>query len=159
ITELAAIAQLERSRIEERRRIVRSIADDALRLVINGAASHPETHVRLRQAGLEVDDQVVVVVSRILGSAHDEEDRAVVEEALTGVHGAMVAQAPYGEAVAMIPCPEPGRVDDLRRTLVLLGPGLARRRLGVGISEPAYLSGLTGMWEEARHAQQLAALG
>ncbi|MGH3424015.1 MAG: PucR family transcriptional regulator [Nocardioidaceae bacterium] len=174
LAELAAITQLERSRAEEGRRILAPIADDALRLVVSGATNHPETVVRLRQAGIDPDAPLAVVVAGFGEAQPTEEERAVVHEVTAGTAGAMVAQSPDGYTVALVPCVTDDRADDrahdradgwadgwadgLRTAFGRLAPGLGRRRLAVGLSDRATLPGLSGMWEEARHAQRLAAL-
>lgn len=159
--ELATITQVERSRVAEGNRTLRPIADDAMRLVATGATSQAETQVRLRQAGLDTDLEVaVVVVGTGSGTSESvEEDRAIVYEATAELEGVVVAQSPQGPVVALVPCRRDEWEQHLRRVFGRLAPGLGARRLCVGLSDGTSLAGLTGMWEEARHAQQLAALG
>lgn len=159
LAELAAITQLERSRIEEGRRMLRPIADDAIRLVAAGAAGQPETLVRLRQAGFDPESPLAVVVAGFVPADSVPDERAIVDEAISHLEGAIVAQAPDGSTVALVPGSQQAWATRLRTALLRLGPGLVRTRLAIGLSDAAPLSGLVGMWDEARHAQGLAARG
>lgn len=156
--ELAAITQLERSRMEEGRRMLRPITEDALRLVAAGATSQPETVVRLRQAGLDPDAPMAVVVAGFVPGESPEEERAVLDEAAAHLGGSIVGRAPDGSTVAVVQCDDDDWAERLRIALLRLGPGIVRNRLAVGVSDSVPLSGLAGMWEEARHAQSLASL-
>lgn len=161
VGELGAIAQLERIRRDEGLRAMRQVADDAVALVIAGTANRPETVVRLRQAGMDPDQPlaVVVVVAGTGEAQWREEERAILDDATAHLGTSVVAHGPDGHAVALVPAADPRFAHRLRVALLRLSAGMARSPLTVGVSEPAPLSALSGMWEEARHARTLASVG
>lgn len=154
--ELGAIAQLERIRRDEGQRAMRQIADDAVALVTAGTANRPETVVRLRQAGMDPEQPLAVVVAGFGDAAWREEERAVLDDATAHLGTSLVAHDADGRTVALVPAADPQFAQRLRTALQRLSPGMTRTPLTVGVSEPAPLSALSGMWEEARHAQLLA---
>jgi DNA-binding PucR family transcriptional regulator len=156
VSELASIAALDRARRDEGLRVSRQVAEDALNLVLGGASGRPETTTRLRQAGLDVDAPLLVVVAAFV----DRDDlvetaRAILDDLVAGVDGSMVAAVTDGAAVAVLPLAD---VDAVRRALGRLAPGVAGTRLGVGIGGPAPSSAIGGALDEARHAHRLARL-
>lgn len=137
---------------------MRQIADDAVGLVTAGTANRPETVVRLRQAGMDPDQPLAVVVAGIGESAWREEERAILDDATAHLGTSIVAHGPDGQAVALVPAADPEFAQRLRVALQRLSPGMTRTPLTVGVSEPAALTALSGMWEEARHARALASV-
>ncbi|MEU6700825.1 PucR family transcriptional regulator ligand-binding domain-containing protein [Pseudonocardia sp. NPDC046786] len=137
IGELATIAALDRSREREGTAVTRPIADDALARVAAGAGDRPETLVRLRQAGMEPDGTVVVLVLRAdgppdpAGTAH-----ALLTDALVGAGPAAVG-VHDGAAVAVLAVP--GDRDGGARTGP--GPGAAA---GTGATGAVGVSGAVG---------------
>ena len=163
VNELAAIAALDRARRGEGVRVARAIADEAVTMIAAGAANVPETSARLRHAGLDPAEPLVVVVAGFVGRPERAEIAcAVLVDAaahlgppMVGVHG--------GTAVALLPDKDPGRGGDragsvLRRALERLVPGLAADRLAVGVSRSSRTESLTGALQEARHGYDVAAL-
>ena len=149
VGELVAIAALDRARRGEGQRIASGIADDAVALLAGGAGDHPETAVRLRQAGLRATGPLTVVVAGFPGRPDlAETARAILLDAAgPGVVGVL-----DGTAVAVAPGPGSGPVDiALRR----LEPGLPAP-LVVGTSRPAEPGALAGALREAHHARDLA---
>ncbi|MBC3192455.1 PucR family transcriptional regulator ligand-binding domain-containing protein [Pseudonocardia sp. C8] len=167
VGELAAIAALDRSRRREGTAVARSIADDALARIAGGEGDRPETRARLRQAGVEPDGTLVVLVLR----ADDDADPAGTAYALlvdalagagpaaVGVHGGAavaVLAVPGADAApdaGPVADPVAGVLDRLHR----LGPGLAGRRLCAGVGHPSSADALSGALGEAGHAAELAA--
>lgn len=145
VGELVAIAAVDRARRGEGQRIAAGIADDAVALLAGGAGDHPETAVRLRQAGLRAAGPSTVVVAGFPGRPDlAETARAILVDVSDGVVGVL-----DGTAVGVVP----GPVDDtaLRR----LEPGLPAT-LVVGTSRPAEPGALAGALREAHHARDLA---
>ena len=163
VGELAAIAALDRARRSEGLRWSHDIADDAVGLVAGGAGNRPETSVRLRQAGLDPAEPLVVVTAGFVGRPElVETARAVLVDAAAH-RGPATVGLHDGLAVALLPGPDQ---DDpsgdptgsvLRRVLRRLVPGLAGLRLTVGVSRPSRPDALSGALQEARHARDIAA--
>ncbi|MET0190229.1 MAG: helix-turn-helix domain-containing protein, partial [Pseudonocardia sediminis] len=123
-----------------------------------------ETRVRLRQAGVDPDGGLTVVVVRVAGGPDPAETaRSILLDAVTPVGPAAVG-VHDGSAVALVP-PGPADVpaadvltpvlDALRR----LAPGLGPLRLHGGAGRPAGRDALSGALREALHARDLAAAG
>lgn len=156
---LVAIAALDRARRGEGLRVAREIADEAIGLVADGA-DRPETTVRLRQAGLDPGEQLVVAVAAFLEGDRDRPDlletaRAVLVDAAS--HATPGDDPPVvgirdGVAVAVLPGDAAAVVPALRR----LAPALGALRLTVGTSVPYGAAALSGAMQEARHARDLA---
>ena len=160
LDELATIVQVERTRIDERRTAARPLADDAIRMIAAGMTNQPEVGVRLEQAGLDLQAATYVVVVLGLGATGDPaESRLLAEDVLGTLQGAIVAQTPDEETVVVVPAARTGSERPIAAALARLAPGLAGRRLAVGISEETAIAGLSGMLEEALHAYRLAAVG
>lgn len=174
VGELAAIAALDRSRRREGAAATRPIADDALARIAAGAGDRPETRVRLRQAGVDADGALTVLVLRAdgapdpAGTAHTLLTDALVGAgpAAVGVHGdAAVAVLAVPAAGAVGPpgavptraVDDPDPVAGVLAALHRLGPGLHGRRLRAGASRPSSAEALSGALGEAEHACGLAA--
>ena len=169
VQELCAIAALDRVRRDEGRLALRPLVADALALVESGA---PLTEVtgRLRQAGIQPDQPMVVAVTElVLPPSHHpgqvlREDRpaeaavTMFEDVALTVGPAVVAPGRDGLLVGLLPSsPElPGL---LRRAFGRLSPGLARARLAVGVSGETAIDALAGALEEARFAHRVARAG
>lgn len=161
VGELAALAALDRARRREGTAVARSIADDALARIAAGEGGRPETRVRLRQAGVEPDGTLVVLVLR----ADDGPDPAgtaytVLTDALVGAGPAAVG-VHDGAAVAVLAVPgdqqDADPVAGVLAALHRLGPGLAGRRLHAGVGRSSSADALSGALGEAVHAAGLAA--
>lgn len=156
VGELAAIAALDRARRREGVRVARGIADDALARIAAGEGDRAETRVRLRQAGVDPDGGLTVLVARLSGGPDPAETaRSILVDAAAGVVQAAVG-VHEGSAVALVPGatdPLGPVLDALRR----LAPGLGALRLHVGASRPSGPSALSGALREALHARDLAA--
>jgi hypothetical protein len=169
VQELCAIAALDRVRRDEGRLALRPLVADALALVESGA---PLTEVtgRLRQAGIQPDQPMVVAVTElVLPPSHHpgqvlRDDRpaeaavTMFEDVALTVGPAVVAPGRDGLLVGLLPSsPElPGL---LRRAFGRLSPGLARARLAVGVSGETAIDALAGALEEARFAHRVARAG
>jgi Purine catabolism regulatory protein-like family/PucR C-terminal helix-turn-helix domain/GGDEF-like domain len=157
VNELAAIAALDRARRGEGVRVARAIADEAVTMIAAGAANVLETSARLRHAGLDPAEPLVVAVAGFVGQPERAELAcAVLVDAATHLGPPMVG-VHAGTAVALLPDGDrAGSV--LRRALERLVPGLAGERLAVGVSRSSRPETLTGALHEARHAHDVAAL-
>jgi hypothetical protein len=159
VGELAAIAALERTMRDEAMRVARPIAEDALALATSGAGGHPETAVRLRQAGLDPDAPVAAVSLALAGRADlGDSARAVLEDVLAHLGQPVVATAEDGTATGLVQATDPRFLEVLRTALRRLEPGTRRTTVSAGISAPSSVAALAGAVEEARHAARVAAL-
>ncbi|MBW0102860.1 PucR family transcriptional regulator ligand-binding domain-containing protein [Pseudonocardia sp. KRD291] len=171
VGELAAIAALDRARLREGMQVARGIADDAVARIAAGEGDRAETRVRLRQAGVDPDAGLTVLVARLSGGPDPAGTaRSILIDAVAPVGPAAVG-VHDGSAVALVPAPAgpspgpagaaPARpsellapvLDALRR----LAPGLGTLRLHVGAGRPAGPEALSGSLREATHARDLAA--
>ncbi|MEQ3549428.1 PucR family transcriptional regulator [Pseudonocardia nematodicida] len=174
VGELAAIAALDRARRRERAAVARPIADDALARTADGEGDRPETRVRLRQAGLEPDGALIVLVLRATGTPEPAGTAvALLTDALADA-GPAVVGVHDGAAVAVLAADPPTRTDrgagprsaapapvswpdSALAALHRLAPGLGGWRLHAGVSHPSASDALSGALGEALHAAGLAA--
>jgi sugar diacid utilization regulator len=159
VDDLAAAVALERSRLEDARRVERRIADEVVDLVAAGRATTAGTVTRISDLGVDPAGPFLVAVAAfpdgpdLLDLARDVLHDAglhIADLPVTGVH--------QNVAVALIPAA--GAVDPaerVRAALERLAPGV-RTRLAVGVSAATAPDALVGALDEARHAQRLAAL-
>ncbi|WP_067434244.1 PucR family transcriptional regulator [Nocardioides jensenii] len=157
VQELCSIAAVDRSRRDEGVRALRPTSTDVLALV-EGGAPHAEVAVRLRQAGLDPDLPVTVVVVDLDGEP-DESALLLFEDVALAVGGSpVVAPGRDGRLVGILPASE-DLADRLRTSFARLGPGTGRGRLAVGVSGEARTDAITGALEEARFAHRVARSG
>lgn len=149
--ELAALAALERARLEEGHKVERRLLGELL----DPAPAEPaEISARMRTCGLD-PARPYVAVACALGDA--AESVAVLRELMPE---ATAVTAVEGEAVTVVAAEDSREelVERLREAAGLLEAGLVRERLTVGVSGPATgPSLLRGAVEEARHTRRLAA--
>jgi purine catabolism regulatory family protein/PucR-like helix-turn-helix protein/diguanylate cyclase with GGDEF domain len=168
--ELAALAALERARVEEGRRVERRLAAELVELVDPG-----EVAARMRTCGLSPVTPYVAVSAAVSDVAHpDEVGCAVLDELLGGAGGVIWTQG--DEAIALVPATVPatalpaaraagsatgpsGSLTGMRAAAHRLESALTCERLTVGISGPAEgPAALRGAVNEARHTRRLAGL-
>jgi purine catabolism regulatory family protein/PucR-like helix-turn-helix protein/diguanylate cyclase with GGDEF domain len=168
--ELAALAALERARVEEGRRVERRLAAELVELADSG-----EVAARMRTCGLSPATPYIAVSAAVSGVAHpDEVGCAVLDELLGGAGGVIWTQG--DEALALVPDPArattradaradgpatgaSGPLAGMRDAAHRLEPALTCERLTVGISGPAEgPDALRGAVSEARHTRRLAGL-
>ncbi|MGH8823582.1 MAG: PucR family transcriptional regulator [Jiangellaceae bacterium] len=160
VDDLTAAVALERSRLEDGRRVERRIADEVVDLVAAGRATRPETAARINDLGVDPAGPFLVAVATfpdrpdLIGRARDVLHDAGLHLAdlpVTGVH--------QDQVVALVPV---AGVDDpvgkVRAALQRLEAGLRGTRLAVGVSGVVARDALAGALDEGRHAQRLAAL-
>ncbi|GAA5045916.1 hypothetical protein HNP84_002529 [Thermocatellispora tengchongensis] len=162
--ELAACVALERTRMEEGRRVERRLAEQLIGAVAVGGEPG-EVAARLRTCGIGPDEPYCVLsATAARAEATRGPDRAtlggrIVEELLGR---RIVAPVHADGALALVPLDDPGAgPGELARRIgegiAALSAGVPGLRLSVGMS--ATLSGpgaLRGGIEEARHARRLA---
>ena len=160
VDDLAAAVALERSRLEDGRRVERRIADEVVDLVAAGQATRPGTAARISDLGVDPAGPFLVAVAAfpdspdLLDLARDVLHDAGLHLAdlpVTGVH--------HDHAVALVPAA--GAADAAERVRVALQrlePGVRSSCLAVGVSAVVPPEALVGALDEARHAQRLAAL-
>ncbi|KQZ67516.1 PucR family transcriptional regulator [Nocardioides sp. Root151] len=158
VQELCSIAALDRSRRDEGVRALRPTSADVLALV-EGGAPYAEIAVRLRQAGLDPDGPVTLVVLDLDGDAPDDSALLLFEDVALSVGGSpVVAPGRDGRLVGILPS-APDLTDRLRTSFARLAPGTGRGRLAVGLSGEARTDAITGALEEARFAHRVARSG
>ncbi|HEY7489285.1 MAG TPA: PucR family transcriptional regulator [Streptosporangiaceae bacterium] len=157
VYELAALAALDRVRVAEGRRVERRLLADLLATA--GDAEPGQVAAQLRSCGLPAAEPYVAVAAAVSEVAQPADvGCAVLEELADGFVAAPVGTT----AVTLLPVGADGAerlVGRLREAARLLGPGLSRGRLTVGVSAPARgPGGLRGAVDEAGHTRDLATL-
>ncbi|MCT9930011.1 PucR family transcriptional regulator ligand-binding domain-containing protein [Planotetraspora sp. A-T 1434] len=162
--ELASCVAMERTRMEEGRRVERRLAEQLIALACSGAADLSELSARLRTCGIDAaEPYVVVTATAARRNATEGPDPAVlggqVVEELLGRQ--VVAAAGADGSVALMPLREHGTADALaarlRERTALLSAGLPGTRVSIGVSGALTgPSAIRGGVEEAGHARRLA---
>ncbi|MFD1937893.1 MULTISPECIES: PucR family transcriptional regulator [Nonomuraea] len=167
--ELAAVAALERIRLDDRLSPEGRIAQELVRLVFT-EGKPSDILPRLEVTGLAGAPGYVVLAAAAHGALRPAELRAVVKEIL---HAAVSSGAgpPQGtaraltplaigvvgeETIALVPSADRELAGRVRTAVHELAPGLAGGRLTVGVSGIAGVEGLRGAVEEARYARRMA---
>ncbi|MEU6750448.1 PucR family transcriptional regulator ligand-binding domain-containing protein [Spirillospora sp. NPDC046719] len=166
-TELAAIAALERARLDDRLSAEGRLAQELVRLVVSAAAAD-EILPRLELAGLDPHASYVAVAAAGRGTLRPGELRSVLGEVMP------VPRPVVGlldeEAIALVPVPDgrwsaagpavggpvPDVAASVRTALAALAPGLAGAGIAVGVSDVVGARELRGAVDEARYARRLA---
>ncbi|GAA4555400.1 PucR family transcriptional regulator [Planotetraspora kaengkrachanensis] len=161
--ELASCVAMERTRMEEGRRVERRLAEQLVALAGSGEADPSELSARLRTCGIDTAEPYIVVSATAArrGAADDPGLSAlggrVLEELLDR---RVVAAAGADGAVSLVPLREDtaGSVAArLKERTGLLAEGLPDTMVSIGVS--AALTGATairGGMEEAGHARRIA---
>lgn len=160
VQELCAIAALDRSRRDEGVRALRQVSADVVALVESGAPQ-ADVAARLRQAGLDPERPVTLVVADLTdpaGSAQPETALLLLEDVALLVGSPVVAAGRDGRPVGILPS-TPGLAGGLRTAFARLAAGTGRARLAVGVSGEAPCEAITGALEEARFAHKAAGSG
>ena len=158
VNELAAITQLERARRDDALRASRGLANEIVAFVVEGAGTRHEAVLKLRQVGLDPELPLAVLVASFSQSQWGDDARAIIDDVASHLGPRVVGLGPDGHTVALVQATDPSFCDRLRVALYRLTPSMGRTPLAVGISDAAPLSALSGMWEEAQHARNLAVL-
>ncbi|MBO2458941.1 PucR family transcriptional regulator [Actinomadura violacea] len=157
-TELAAIAALERARLDDRLSVEGRLAQELVRLVVSAAAAD-EILPRLELAGLDPRASYVAAAAAGRGTLRPGELRSVLGEVMP------VPRPVVGllddEAVALVPVPVPAEAGpdvaaSIQAALAALAPGLAGAGIAVGVSDVVGAGELRGAVDEARYARRLA---
>ncbi|MGV9305301.1 PucR family transcriptional regulator [Nonomuraea sp. NPDC003727] len=165
--ELAAVAALERVRLDDRLSPEGRIAQELVRLVVTEGRPS-DILPRLEVTGLAGAPGYVALAAAAHGALRPAELRAVVKEILYAATPGGTGPPPGDrltppaigvvgeEALALVPCDDPGLTERVRAAVRELAPGLAGARLTVGVSGTAPVEGLRGAVEEARYARRMA---
>ncbi|MFB7859876.1 helix-turn-helix domain-containing protein [Rhodococcus qingshengii] len=157
--EFAAIAALDKTRREEGQLISRAIADDAIRL-FEDDSSGQETSARLRQAGADLTQGLVVVVAEMAGRPDLRElARVALSDSLHPLGVPVVGIDSTGAVVALVNSSSDEVLRTLRRALGRLAPALGRSQLSVGVSSDVIGAGLDGALLSARYARAIGGVG
>jgi hypothetical protein len=154
VYELAALAALDRARVEEGRRVERRLVAELAALA--EPVDPGETAARMRACGLAPAGPYVAVSATVSDVPRPGEVACAVLDELADGTGAVVGPLDE-EAVALVPAAgAAGLVTRMRAAARLLEPALVRGRLTVGVSGPAEGPGaLRGAVDEARHTRRL----
>ncbi|MFI6295404.1 PucR family transcriptional regulator [Nonomuraea sp. NPDC050790] len=152
--ELAAVAALERMRLDDRLSPEGRIAQELVRLVVTEGRPS-DILPRLQVTGLADASGYVAVAAAAGGGLRPGELRVIVKEILYGLRP--VIGVVEDETIALVSA---GGEEDLtgrvRDAVRALAPGLGGSRLTVGVSGQARVEGLRGAVEEARYARRMA---
>ena len=160
VDDLAAAVALERSRLEDRRQVERRIAVEVVDLVAAGNATRPETTARMTDLGVDPAGPFLVAAAAF-PSRPDMLDvaRDVLHDVGLHLPHPPVTGVRQDHAVTLISVAAAADpAERVRAAVQRLGPGLRDARLAVGLSAVVAPRALVGALDEARHAQQLAAL-
>ncbi|GLH97557.1 PucR family transcriptional regulator [Phytohabitans aurantiacus] len=160
LDELASLAVLERTQLDEVVRVEHRLADGLGHLLATGAEP-ADVRAGLLSCGLAPDATLVAVVADLTGlRAPPELALAVLQEALrTVTDRPVVTPLPEAGVLALVAAPPGADIAAALRTAIdALAPGLGSGQLAIGVSGPATgPSTLAGAVEEARHAYRSAA--
>jgi hypothetical protein len=144
--EFATLVGLERSRLDESRRIENRAAVPLLRVLLSDDATQTEIESRLAATEISASSPVVVLSA---GAAP-----AVLKDLLASFTGPALAGETAGEIFGLIAAPDPvAVVAEVKETLRIISPVIS-----LGISRCADATGLRTAIQEARHARKLAEL-
>lgn len=156
VAELASVLGVQRARERESRHVAARAVDTLLELVLAGSAEIVST---ASAAGLDASAQLRVLAASAPGFTVAQA-RAVLEEVAALLCPDGLVGSVGEDAYALLPWPAPGGGELAERIAVALRtvePGLADRRIVVGISSATALRELPGAIQEAGHARQMAA--
>ncbi|GAA4582644.1 PucR family transcriptional regulator ligand-binding domain-containing protein [Planotetraspora phitsanulokensis] len=161
--ELASCVAMERTRMEEGRRVERRLAEQLVALAGSGDADPSELSARLRTCGIDTAEPYIVVSATAArrGAADGPGLSAlggrVLEELLDR---RVVAAAGEDGALCLVPLREETAeavAARLRHRVELLADGLPGTRVSIGVSGAvAGASAIRGGTEEAGHARRIA---
>ncbi|WP_245787088.1 helix-turn-helix domain-containing protein [Amycolatopsis saalfeldensis] len=156
--ELAPLVGLERTRVDEAKRIENRAAEPLLRLALSDSPT-AELASRLAAAEFPAKSQLVALSAEVSGGGPGLTP-VLVEELLAAVSGPTLVGTVDGETFGLFPAFL--RLDrvaaDLREAVRILEPALGSARLAIGLSRAPDAAGLRAGIQEARHARTLAAL-
>lgn len=160
--ELATLVGLERSRLDEQRRLDAVAASPALRLAVSSSASAADVASRLSELDLAPGDPVCAVSASVQGGSPGLASALLTELLAPLGRRATVAEV-EGETVGVARIsPSDGLgaltslVADLRSAVQTLDAALGSARLAVGASRLLDAAHLRAAVHEARHARKLA---
>ncbi|MFI6497390.1 PucR family transcriptional regulator [Nonomuraea typhae] len=151
--ELAAVAAMERMRLDDRLSPEGRIGQELVRLVLSEGRPS-DILPRLQVTGLAEAPGYVAVAAAARGGLRPGELRVVVKEILYGLRP--VIGVAEDETIALVPACDEDVTGRVRHAVHALAPGLAGSRLTVGVSGQAQVEGLRGAVEEARYARRMA---
>ncbi|MBN6041869.1 PucR family transcriptional regulator [Amycolatopsis sp. 195334CR] len=158
--EFAALAGLERSRLDDAKRIENRLAEPLLRKVLSEGATQPELTSRLAAAGFSGGEQVLVLSAGVQGGGPGLAP-VILDEVLAPFDGPALVGTVENETFGLLAVAEPadGLAERIREAVLLVEPALGSARLAVGMSRAPDAQALRPTITEARHARKLAELG
>ncbi|WIX82428.1 helix-turn-helix domain-containing protein [Amycolatopsis carbonis] len=157
--ELAPLIGLERSRVDEAKRIENRAAEPLLRLALSDDAFPASLSARLAALDFPPSAQLVTLSAAVDGGGPGL-TQVLVEELLASVPTPTLVATVDGETFGLFPAHDRlGRLaETLRESVRAVEPALGSARLSVGLSRAPDAAGLRSGLQEARHARTLAAL-
>ncbi|HEY4454838.1 MAG TPA: helix-turn-helix domain-containing protein [Pseudonocardiaceae bacterium] len=155
VAELASVLGVQRARERESRHVAARAVDTLLELVLAGSGEILST---ASAAGLDAGAELRVLAASAPGFTVAQA-RAVLEEVAALLCPDGLVGSVGEDAYALLPWPASGGGELAERIAVALRtvePGLADRRIVVGISSATALRELPGAIQEAGHARQMA---
>lgn len=165
--ELAAVAAMERIRLDDRLSPEGRIGQELVRLVLTDGRPS-DILPRLQVTGLADAPGYIAVAAAADGGLRPGELRVVIREILYGCAqpgeqegGRAAPPTPVigvieDETIALVPAAGQDITGRIRAAVHALAPGLAGSKLTVGVSGVAQVEGLRGAVEEARYARRMA---
>ncbi|MBP2184931.1 PucR family transcriptional regulator [Amycolatopsis magusensis] len=157
--EFAALAGLERSRLDDAKRIENRAAEPLLRRVLSAEATQADLDSRLGAAGFSAEDQVLVLSAGVQGGGPGLAP-VILDEVLAPFGGPALVGSLDAETFGLLAVREPvdGLVERIREAVLVVEPALGSARLAVGIGRAPDAQALRPTVQEARHARKLAEL-
>ncbi|MGC7094702.1 PucR family transcriptional regulator [Amycolatopsis lurida] len=158
--EFAELAGLERSRLDDAKRIENRAAEPLLRKVLSEGATQPELNSRLVAAGFSGGEQVLVLSAGVRGGGPGLAP-VILDEVLAPFDGPALVGTVDNETFGLLAVAgaADGLAERIREAVLLVEPALGSARLAVGMSRAPDAQALRPTITEARHARKLAELG
>lgn len=160
ISELQAIAALDKSRSEGSRQAWFGITDETIRLVTH-ESDRPETQTHLRQIGVDVSRPILVLVAGFDPPTAESSMNArwALSDVVSHAGAPVVGLNDEGDAVALVAIDKHHRLEKVATTLAhaleRLGPAMESMQLSVGMSQPTSAAALGGAVRSAWYSRQL----
>ncbi|MFT3714934.1 MAG: helix-turn-helix domain-containing protein [Gordonia sp. (in: high G+C Gram-positive bacteria)] len=159
VGELAALAQLDRTRRDEGRHALSQAASALFHALAGGAATPADVALRLTHCGIDPDAVLAVIAGSTADGALPGDEQVLIADAVAHLGPFVSGTWVDGSTVAVVEVSDDDYRHRLHRAVQRLAPGLVANPLSLGVSEPATAAGLAGAAEEARHALTVAQRG
>ncbi|WP_116103275.1 PucR family transcriptional regulator, partial [Amycolatopsis thermalba] len=160
-SEFATLVGVERSRLDDAKRIENRAAEPLLRLALSEHGTQAEIDSRLAAAEFRPAEPIAALSVRVRGGGPGLAS-VIAEELVAPVQSATLVGVVDGEVFGLLAGCAPGEEDTLAATVRdavgVIEPALGSAGLAVGISHAPDSGGLRAAVQEARQARRLAEL-